>query len=203
MPTMPRMRLFVEAGLDAAALDAVWQASQRLKTSLGEDSDVVRWVKRDALHLTLRFLGEVEPERVDDLATALSELDGFAPIPLRLNGLGTFGGSRTSVIWAALARDDGYERLVKLRIALDAALAPAGFEPESGAYRPHLTLGRARRRATRHQRAAIRDAAADAALERFASVERVALVESTLTPQGPRYRRLAVVERGVEAGGEL
>ena len=189
------MRLFVEAVLDASALDKVWSAGDQIRRRPAFPEAALRWVKREAMHLTLRFLGELGEERLPDLAAALVELQNCGRFELRMVELGSFGGRRPRVVWVGFARDDGFDRLQTLRQCLDEALVGAGFETQRSAFRPHLTLGRVRRQATKRELAAIRSAI-DAApsLDITTAVEGVALVESTLLKDGPRYRRLAIVE---------
>ena len=193
--------------MDDTVLDAVWQVGQRMRRETSFPESAMRWVKRDAMHLTLRFLGEVEEEGLVHVIEAMTTLEGGGRLRVRLDRVGVFGGRRPRVIWVGIAEHDGLENLRGVRMQLDEALAVAQFEAESGLYRPHLTLGRVRRqRRQRHQRhqrhqatkpqlasiwAAV-DAATALSIE--AVVERVALVESTLLKDGPRYRRLAMTE---------
>ena len=188
-------RIFIEAVMDDAVLDAVWQVGERMRREASFPESAMRWVKRDAMHLTLRFLGEVEEAGLVHVMEAMTSLEGSGRLRVRLDRVGAFGGRRPRVIWVGLAEDDGLEKLRAVRTQLDAALAVAQFEAESGRYRPHLTLGRVRRQATKPQLASIQ-AAFDAAtaLSIESVVERVALVESTLLKDGPRYRRLAMTE---------
>ena len=189
------MRLFIEAELEASTLDAVWSVGERMQSAPGFPADAVRWVKREAMHLTLRFLGELDEDRLPEVRGALAELEGCGRFDLRIVAVGAFGGRRPRVVWVGFARDHGEAELCGLRRRLDDALAGLGFETERGAYRPHLTLGRVRRQAAGDDQAAIR-AAVEAAppLDIAASVSRVTLVESTLLTDGPRYRRLATAE---------
>jgi len=192
--TVP-MRMFVEASLERSALDEVWSVGRRLAADPAFPERSVRWVKREALHLTLRFLGEVEPELLSAVTGALAELAGSGRFELTLSALGTFGGRRPRVVQVGFAENNGFERLQRLRCQLDGALSVVGFESERGPYRPHLTLGRVRRQATREDLAAIREAVdAASALQITSSVDRLALVESTLLTSGPRYRRVAMAE---------
>ena len=189
------MRLFIEAALESSALDEIWSVGERMRSTPGFPAGSVRWVKREAMHLTLRFLGEVDEDQLPEISGALRELAGHGRFRLRINEVGSFGGRRPRVIWVGFAHDDGYGELGGLRGRLDDALAEIGFEQERVAYRPHLTLGRVRRQATREDQAAIRAAVEAAApLEITTSVVGVALVESTLLKHGPRYRRLAITE---------
>ncbi|MDE2746492.1 MAG: RNA 2',3'-cyclic phosphodiesterase [Chloroflexota bacterium] len=189
------MRMFVEASLEQSVLDEVWSVGRRLAADSEFPERSLRWVKREALHLTLRFIGEVELELLPDVTAALDELADSGRFELTLSALGTFGGRRPRVVKVGFAEDGGFERLLRLRRQLDGALSEVGFETERGPYRPHLTLGRVRRQATREDLAAIREAVdAAPALQITSSVDRLALVESTLLTSGPRYRRVAVVE---------
>ncbi len=189
------MRLFIEAELDPSALDDVWSVGERMRNSPGFPSDSVRWVKREAMHLTLRFLGEVDEGQAPDVSGALDELEGRGRFDLRIVTVGSFGGRRPRVIWVGFEEDGGYAELQDAKGRLDDVLTEIGFEAERGLYRPHLTLGRVRRQATKGDQAAIR-AAVEAAppLDITTSVSRAALVESTLLKDGPRYRRLAITE---------
>lgn len=189
------MRMFVEAVLEPSTLDEVWSVGRRMAADPAFPEKSVRWVKREALHLTLRFLGDIEPERLPDVTGALAELAGWGRVEVMLAAPGTFGGRRPRVIKIGFAEDDGFHRLQRLRSHLDGALAAAGCEIEPGTFRPHLTLGRVRRQATREELAAIRAAvAAGPPLHRATLIEGVALVESTLLRDGPRYHRVAFAE---------
>lgn len=102
-----------------------------------------RWVAPDGVHLTLRFLGGVEPPVLAQIAGGLREVRQ-APFSLRLSGLGTFGGRRPSVVWMDLV--EGREPAAALARAVEEVCTAAGLEPEARPFRPHLTLARARER---------------------------------------------------------
>ena len=102
------------------------------------------WVKPENLHLTLRFLGEVEEARLPELSKAIaSSLQGTSPFPLALGGLGAFPDLRfPRVIWIGVKR--GAEELSALQARLEEGLQRIGFSPEDRPFSPHLTLGRVR-----------------------------------------------------------
>jgi 2'-5' RNA ligase len=189
------MRLFIESVLEPSALDEVCSVAERMRLAPGFPSGAVRWVKREALHLTLRFLGELDESRLPQLSGALASLEGRGGVNLHAVEIGSFGGRRPRVIWVGFAQDEAFEQLQDHRQRLGDALARVGVAADRGAYRPHLTLGRVRRQASRVDQAAIR-AAVDAAapLNIEMPLCRVALVESTLLKNGPSYRRLAMME---------
>ena len=103
----------------------------------------VRWVRLDGLHLTLRFLGPTEPERVAPTIAAVQRVAAAArgPIEIELSGAGTFpAGRRPRTLWIGLSR--GGEALADLARRTEEALVAAGWEPEGRPFRAHLTLAR-------------------------------------------------------------
>jgi RNA 2',3'-cyclic 3'-phosphodiesterase len=101
-------------------------------------------VAPDSLHLTIRFLGRVEPGPLDALATALRALT-VEPFGISLDGLGSFGrGSAVRVVWLGLAAGSG--EMSRLAAEVEAHSRVVGFEPEVRPYHPHLTLARSRQR---------------------------------------------------------
>ncbi len=188
------MRLFTEAILPAAALSEAAQASEDLRRELGATADAVRWVRPEAVHLTLRFLGEIDEQRTPAIRAAMTQAaSATGPISLQVSSPGVFGGRRPRVLWVGL--DGELDRLNRLAERLDEALTDAGFEPRQGAFRPHVTLGRVRRGASRSELAQIARTVANAPpLEAETVVTGIGLVQSQLTPTGANYRRLAVLE---------
>lgn len=104
----------------------------------------VRWVDPHGIHLTLRFLGEVQPERLEAIvAAARAGLDGRPAPRLRTGELEVFPErGRPRVVWVGVEDEAG--ALADLHRALEGALEPLGFAPEGRPYSPHLTLGRVR-----------------------------------------------------------
>jgi 2'-5' RNA ligase len=99
-----------------------------------------RWQDDDQLHLTLRFIGEVETHQAEDIAAALGSVR-HAPFDLRLDGCGVFDDRRgkTNAIWAGVSPR---ELLAALHRKLDQTIVRAGLKPERRAYLPHITLAR-------------------------------------------------------------
>lgn len=98
-----------------------------------------RWQDDEQLHLTLRFIGEVERPVAEDVAAALAGL--YAPVPMvRLDGVGAFRHrDRTEAVWAGLSPADP---LRVLHAKVDQACMRAGLPPERRSYLPHVTLAR-------------------------------------------------------------
>ena len=191
----PPLRLFVAVELPQHVRTALEASIERLRSSLGGG---YRWVRPEAVHLTLRFLGDVERERVEELAAALEAAVGPLPaFELRLDGTGVFPNARKpSVVWAGLGGESA--ALVRLVAAVGTATAGVGEPAESRPYVPHLTLGRVR------DRLSARDAEALAASLRGLTfqatapfrVDGVSLMRSEIGPGGARYTRLAYAPLG-------
>jgi 2'-5' RNA ligase len=103
-----------------------------------------RWQSDDQLHITLRFIGEVERPVAEDVALALSAVH-FAPVEIALDGVGAFDSrGRPNALWAGVRP---HERLAELHKKIDQTLVRCGLEPERRAYLPHITLARMNSRA--------------------------------------------------------
>jgi len=98
-----------------------------------------RWQDDEQLHLTLRFVGEVERPQAEDLADALAQVHAPAPV-VALAGVGSFGArGRADTLWAGVAPA---EPLRHLHAKVEQACARAGLPPERRAYHPHVTVAR-------------------------------------------------------------
>lgn len=107
----------------------------------------VAWVRRESLHVTLRFLGELDDEGLE-LALAAPDLPLVGSFRLRAVGLGAFPGLRNaSVLWAgiAAASEEDRRRFLALQTMSEQWARSIGRAPEKRRFRPHVTLGRVRR----------------------------------------------------------
>ena len=145
----------------------------------------IRWIKKENIHLTLKFLGEVPDEAMQSIGDALkAACSAHTPFDARLGGLGAFPSPRRArVIWAGV--DQGSPEISALAASVESALEPIGFRREGRAFVPHATLGR-----TKGRPAAIdlpETSIPEAPVFRVAGAE---LTKSTLTPEGSRYETL-------------
>jgi 2'-5' RNA ligase len=98
-----------------------------------------RWLSPETMHLTLRFIGEVQEAALGDIDAALSGVHAPA-FPLSLDGIGNFGnGGRPRAIWAGVARNPALEHL---HGKIESALVRSGLPPEGRKFTPHVTLAR-------------------------------------------------------------
>lgn len=151
----------------------------------------VKWVDPANIHLTIAFLGDIPPGRIEPVGEALDTIAATArPFPVEVCGLGTFGRGRTlRVVWAGIREETGSLDHVYTRVFV--ALADAGIHLEDRPFRPHLTLGRVRspRGADELRHAA--EEGRDGTFG-FFEVSRLVLMQSHLTPAGPEYTTLHV-----------
>jgi 2'-5' RNA ligase len=121
-----------------AVPDDIGEALQRRQQGLPG----ARWRPLEALHITLRFFGEVREDVADDLDAELSTVSG-APFELMLEGAGSFGeAEEIRAVWAGVADSPA---LRQLAARCEAAARRSGLKPEQRAYRPHVTLAYTRR----------------------------------------------------------
>ena len=147
------------------------------------------------MHLTLRFLGDIEESVGHAILNAAAEVaETIPPFRVSARGLGCFPGPhKPSVVWLGVhAEGDGLFRLQK---AVESAARTAGLERERRSFKPHLTLGRIKPPASTLSWTDL--AAAHASFDVGAWMVRdVALFASELHPAGARYTRLAAVSLG-------
>jgi 2'-5' RNA ligase len=141
------IRSFVAVPLPPGAQLAIHAAAQRLAAAAPPG---LRWSRKpDNLHVTVRFLGDVEEPRLAALAAALAvEVAALPGFPLTLRGFGAFPSARhANVVWAGV--DDPRAGLARVAAAVEAVARRFGFAAEERPFRGHVTVGRAARRAPR------------------------------------------------------
>ncbi len=155
----------------------------------------VRWVDPEAIHLTLKFLGDIDPALVEDVLRAMEQsASGSLPFHLHLNGLGVFPNQRRPrVLWAGLGGD--LDALGALQEKLEAAVYGLNFPREQRTFNPHLTLGRVRDGVSAVARQRVGDVVSSGSLDGPDSwpVNAVHLMRSNLTPAGAVYSSLGSV----------
>ena len=167
------MRLFVAIALP----DSVARSLLQLETGVPG----ARWSTREQLHLTLRFIGEVDSRDASAIDDALSAISapGFA---LQLKGVGEFGGKNPRALWAGVAPN---QALLHLQRKIETALQRIGLEAEQRRFTPHVTLARLKA----VPRGRVMDFLVDHALYASAPFEvgEFVLFSSALTPNGSIY----------------
>jgi 2'-5' RNA ligase len=161
-------------------------------------------VHPEGIHLTVKFLGDVEPTLVNPIAEAMGQAAaGGSPFRLQLAGLGMFPNERSPrVLWAGVAGD--LEVLEALQGRMEAEMSALSFPPETRSFSPHLTLGRVRQEASEGLRRRVSAALLATSLDptRPWQVETVHLMRSDPAQGGAVYSSLASVPMGRAVGPE-
>ena len=184
------MRLFVAVDPPEPVRSALARLIERGK-GLAPDA---RWVRAEAMHLTLAFLGNMPDEIVPRIEAALGQVTPrHAALDLAAGPVGSFGTkARPRVLWAGLV--GALEELAALQLDVEAALEPLGYQPEERPFRPHLTLARAREMRGDAALAAARDSLVPQA-PAF-SVGELILYRSEPSAHGSTYTALARLPLG-------
>ena len=169
-------RLFVAIRPPQAIRDCLLDAME------GAD---LKWQDEEQLHLTLRFIGEVERPLANDIASALSDLS-FPSFELAIHGVGRFDHGRRGALWAGVKSK---EELRALAAKVERACQSAGLVPERRAYHPHITLARWKGRRS-HEVARFLDRSRGLSSPAFRTSEFV-LFESRLSRHGAHYEEIA------------
>ena len=150
-----------------------------------DDSADFRWQSDEQLHLTLRFIGEVERPVADDIADALAAIRSPA-FELRINGTGRFEQRNSGALWAGV---EPKPPVAALAAKVERSCQQAGLEPERRAFHPHITLARWKGRRTREV-AAYLDRTRGLASDPF-EVDKFVMFESRLSKHGAHYEEVA------------
>lgn len=181
------IRSFIAIEVPQGIKKGISEIQERLKR-IGAD---VSWTRPEGIHLTLKFLGEVEEERLAKIQKAIKEASkGFSPFVIEFGGIGVFPNLKAPrVIWVGIKES---EKLNSLQDAIESETERLRFKREARAFTPHLTLGRVR--SSRNRDALIR------AMEEFEkielgslNVEDVSLMRSELRPKGAIYTQIGKV----------
>ena len=184
------MRLFVAINIDDAVKVAVAKLQQQFKQRL-RNGNGLKWVEPAIMHLTLKFLGEVDESRIEEIndAIMLACLEKKA-FEFELSAVGIFGRP-AKVLW--LSSEKQSSELIALADSVEQAMQELGFEKESRPFSLHLTLAR------------VKDSGVERNLRQIANeyqnvelppvtVDSVCLYKSQLTSDGPVYTLLRKIE---------
>lgn len=175
-----KIRLFIAIELPEAVQDLLTETAVALAKNVPDRA--VRWVSREQMHLTLRFLGDTAVSQLPALQDHLDQVAAQHPaFQLRLDGLGAFPNrKRPRVVWAGLAGEVAV--LQAMQAAVEDRVVSMGWVREERPFSPHITLGR------------VKDASGAQALNWQVGLASVAvrvtavkLVQSELRPSGPVY----------------
>ncbi len=178
------MRVFV--ALDVP--DEVRRALGDLMARLAPCCRAARWARGEAMHVTLKFIGEAVPENVERIKNALQGVHSAEAVEMRFRNVGFFpNAGHPRVFWAGI---EASPNLAELAAAVEGAVEPLGIPRETRPFRPHLTLARFKSEEglARLHEALRREASFEFGATRAAEFH---LYQSVLKPRGAEYTRLA------------
>jgi len=191
-PAPETFRLFIAVTVPEEIKSEIEKTQTELRRALPKAS--VRWTKRAQFHLTLKFLGNVDAQRVGPLTKALgAACQGFGPLELRAERIGFFPDlRRPRVVWVGM--HDQQEQLAGVQRAIEAATRDYTAEESTERFTGHVTLGRIKS-LSRTEAEALAALAASLATRFFGAwtAGAVELFRSQLSPEGARHTTLASI----------
>lgn len=186
MPATIRSFIAIELPQSVKALLKAIQAGMK------SEALKAKWVQPGNIHLTLKFLGNIDPADTEMIATAMrNAVRDQVPFRLVAKGVGVFPGlRRPRVLWVGLNDQSGSLRA--LQVALDANLADIGFPKEKRPFKGHLTIGRIKRAPGPKIVGEMLQKYADFVSDEF-KVHQISLFKSDLHPTGAVYSKLQEV----------
>lgn len=180
------MRLFVALDLPDAVRHSLRELIARLKPECRD----AKWMRPEAMHVTLKFIGEVDAAKLEPICAALAEVHSAQPVDMHFRSLGFFPNERRPrVLWCGV---NGSANLAELAAGVERVLVPLGMVAESREFVPHLTLARFRAEGN-SQRDLEKLVRAAGELKSYdfggASGTEFHLIESLLKPSGAEYKR--------------
>lgn len=156
-----------------------------IQTGLDRGFKGVSWVRPESIHLTLKFLGEIDDAKVRAVAAELKKApSGIGPFKVELEGVGCFPNGRAPrVVWAGIRQN---AELARLQKSVEERLSSIGFEPEDRPFTPHLTLCRIKSAADGRTLGKLISEAVPEAKAAF-TVSSFAFIKSVLKPSGAEY----------------
>jgi len=183
------VRLFIAVNLPPALRDDLWTIAEPLRTH----DFPVRWVAPEGLHITVKFLGAVDPDHVPGVREGLERaVAGAKPFPVLLSGFGAFPSPRRPrVVWAGCEAVPPFELL---QDRVEREMQELGFPVEARVFHPHVTMGRVRRGANDRTLGGLQGHLERLSFGQEFTVQSVDLMESTLHTSGARYARRHVAD---------
>jgi len=182
------MRCFIAIDIDEGIRAELCDLQQDLANRVDVKKSDVKWVRSEAMHLTLKFLGEIKDREVVDVCdivkTVCARHEAF---DFAVREVGYFGGQSARVLWVGAGLDCA--ALLQLQEDLEEQLAQAGWPKEDRKFSGHLTLCRIRNTKAGYELAQVTQQYKDVDLGAM-RCDSVRVYQSALTPEGPIYTSL-------------
>lgn len=182
------IRSFISIDVEDPKILSGVRAVQSSLRNVGADLKIVGG---ENVHVTLKFLGNVQPEMLSKIKEDLSGLK-FSPFTLELRGVGAFPNvSRITIIWVGIGT--GAEEVEKIYEHVESGMSELGFARENRRFNPHITIARVRTGRKREELAKLLEGLTENSFGSFIA-DRVRMKQSILHPGGPEYHTLYEVK---------
>ena len=203
------MRVFIAIDIDDKIRKAIADLQKQIASKIDVKKGDLKWVEPNNIHLTLKFLGEISDEQLEEVKEITKTVaQAHQKFNLEIESVGSFGGRSAKVVWVGAGTRlgagadkamqatempsrsrEGAEALLALQKDLDDLLAQAGYPKEEREFSAHLTLCR-----VNHPMAGIKmgEAIAQFSHLKLGSIaaDAIYIYQSQLTPAGPNYTLL-------------
>jgi len=179
------MRCFIAIDIDEKIREGLTILQKELQSGADVKKGDVKWVDPNAMHLTLKFLGEIKDDQLAGVCNITKDVAGrHKSFELEVESVGCFGGRSARVLWVGTGW--GCENLLQLQSDLEQQLAAAGWPQESREFTGHLTLCRVRNSKAGLKLAQLVEKYKGYKLGTI-SADSLSVYQSDLTPKGPIY----------------
>jgi len=163
-----------------------------IQNKLRETSTDVRWVNPGTIHLTLKFLGNIEKTQIQDILSAIKHSsEGINPFSVEIKSIGVFPKLEyPRVVWIGIKEERN--SLLTLQKRIEENLSSLGFDKEERDFKPHLTLGRVKSQKGKEKLISLIQQSKDISLGKF-DVKEICLMQSILKPSGAEYSSLGEI----------
>ena len=175
------IRTFIAIKISNSIRERIGEFQSRLRQIRGN----VKWVRPKSIHITLKFLGDVEEGRIEQISQLVEKAaDGVGSFTISVGGVGAFPNERhPRVLWIGV--DEGSDILSDLASRIDMALSQLGFEKEKRKYSAHLTIGRVR--SPKGIESTIKTMISEGFQQESFEVDEIDVMKSQLHPTGEEY----------------
>lgn len=183
------MRTFIAVDFSPKIINKITEIIKYFKTQTPQKA--IKWVAPEHLHLTIKFLGDVPENKIDQIKGLIkATLNNENGSEIEVDGLGMYPNPHMPrVIWLGI---EGTERLREIHNKLDTELQKADIPPDNRSFSPHLTIARIRRRADKETVKEIGETLSSFNVGSLGNcnINNIILYKSELTPEGPEYTAL-------------
>jgi RNA 2',3'-cyclic 3'-phosphodiesterase len=182
------VRVFIAIEMDKVIKDNLADLQREMLGKVDLRKGDAKWVEPEDMHLTLKFLGEINDAQLVDVCNITKEVTGkHKRFDIEIGGVGSFGGQSARVLWVGAGNNN--ENLLKLQDDLETQLAFAGWPEENRKFEGHLTLSRIKNTQAGIKLAQLAKEYMNYSLD-IVQVDSVCIFQSELTPKGPVYTLL-------------